>query len=134
MKLFIKAKRGHEGFRRAGRAWPCAGVEVDSSDFTVEQLKQLKAENKRYLIVKEIGESQGAEYKRFRLKATGETVEFAGQTVTKRGNVFNPDKEKVTKEDIDAILKAESEGIVLIELYDESLKKYRKLNEGESLL
>jgi len=41
-KLKISAKR--DGFRRAGRAWPREPVEVDSGEFSKDQLEALRAE------------------------------------------------------------------------------------------
>lgn len=33
-----------DGFRRAGRAWPSAGIDVPAEDFTGEQIDQILAE------------------------------------------------------------------------------------------
>lgn len=41
-KLKVTATR--DGFRRAGRAWPAAGVVIDTKDFTSAQIAALKGE------------------------------------------------------------------------------------------
>ena len=134
-KLFVKAKKGHDGFRRAGRAWPEKGIEVDTEDFTEEELKLLERENGRYLIVEEVKEGgDGHGYKRFRIKSLGDGFELGGQKVSNRWNVFNPSKEKLSPEDIEKALTLFEQKAAEIEVYEENLKKYRPLKEGETLL
>lgn len=51
-RIHVKARR--DGFRRAGRAWPAAGVELDIADLSEEQLEAIS--NEPMLIVMPIVE------------------------------------------------------------------------------
>ncbi len=133
-KFFVQAKKGHDGFRRAGRAWPEKGVEVDTKDFSPEQLKMLEKENGRYLIVRGLSGNEGSDYKRFRVKTLSEDFMLGGQKVTEKWNVFNPAKEKLSKKDIETVLSLFEKGKAEIEIYDTETRKYKPLKEGEGLL
>lgn len=138
-KLIITCPMEH-GFWRGGMHFPHGDTILDPKSLSREQLAAIKAEPRlKHRPMTDEDETPGDDpgdsvrYHRFRVKATDESIELAGQTIYKsKWQVFmGADVEPVTEEQLALVEQLAKDGAILVEIYDGS--GYRPIGEGEGL-
>lgn len=141
MKLIITCNQ-EKGFWRGGMHFPKGETILDTKGMDKDKLKAIKDEPRLHHREatkedeKEAGGNPGdpsARYHRFRAKATGDSIEVAGQKIYKsKWQVFqNADQEPMTDEALALVEQLVADGTLEVEIFEGD--GYRPLNDGEGL-